>query len=298
MTRAATTPPKSSVEPNPTSSRDSRLLGRTALDVLLRVGQERERLDRRPGGGRLARRRRRRACRRTMPSPAATSGQRGREREANARADAQRRVPITTCDDTPASSERLERSGPKRRGQRRGSRRPSRRTLRTGGDAWPRGHARAGQLPVEFQRRPFPGPLTASCHTNPSQRFSSDWLIGRSVTALPSAPSVAASPARRTGRSSCSPGSSGYQQATGVAARRSRAAGRSVRQFSGHLVARSPVTRRAFGQRGWNGQPGGGSTGDGTSPVRTIAARRAAAASRPFGTADRSAAVYGCCGCS
>ena len=45
--------------------------------------------------------------------------------------------------------------------------------------------------------------------------------------------------------------------------------GISVRQFSGTSSSR-PVTSRAFGQRGWNGQPGGGSTGDGTSPLRTI----------------------------
>ena len=45
----------------------------------------------------------------------------------------------------------------------------------------------------------------------------------------------------------------------------------------------------AFGQRLWNGQPGGGFIGEGTSPVRTI--RRALRAGSGTGTADSSAWV-------
>src|SRR5688572_24514612 len=62
-----------------------------------------------------------------------------------------------------------------------------------------------------------------------------------------------------------SPGSTGYQQAAWWFVEISPSGGISVRQFSG-TSSSLPDTIRAFGQRGWNGQPEGGSTGDGTSP--------------------------------
>ena len=59
----------------------------------------------------------------------------------------------------------------------------------------------------------------------------------------------------------------------------------------GHAVPR--VSRRAFGQRGWNAQPDGGATGEGTSPLSTMRARRRTPLASTRGTADSSAAVYG-----
>src|SRR5579859_1044751 len=50
----------------------------------------------------------------------------------------------------------------------------------------------------------------------------------------------------------------------------------------------------AFGQRGWNRHPGGGSIGDGTSPASMIRCRSAAASGSAAGAADSSAVVYGC----
>src|SRR5262245_62206308 len=66
-----------------------------------------------------------------------------------------------------------------------------------------------------------------------------------------------------------SPGSSGYQQATSWPSPTGESSGRSFEQFSG-TTSTLPETRRALGQRGWNEQPDGGSTGDGTSPVSTM----------------------------
>ena len=47
----------------------------------------------------------------------------------------------------------------------------------------------------------------------------------------------------------------------------------------------------AFGQRGWNRHPEGGSIGDGTSPVRMMRCRAAAASGSAAGAADSSATV-------
>src|SRR5438445_705765 len=75
-------------------------------------------------------------------------------------------------------------------------------------------------------------------------------------------------------------GSSAKWQAASCSGATSRSGGGSVRQRSFFL---------GWGQRGWNGQPGGGAAGDGTSPVSTMRSRCAFGSGT--GTADSSAAV-------
>ena len=52
----------------------------------------------------------------------------------------------------------------------------------------------------------------------------------------------------------------------------------------------------AFGQRGWNRQPEGGSIGLGTSPSRMIRLLAAARSGSGIGTAESRAPDYGCLG--
>ena len=73
---------------------------------------------------------------------------------------------------------------------------------------------------------------------------------------------------------------------------RSRLPGRELAQQRQLDVAVAAWKR---GQRGWKTQAGGGAIGDGTSPVSTIRSRPPVDAR---GTAESSAAVYGCFGCS
>src|SRR5262249_16233644 len=77
-----------------------------------------------------------------------------------------------------------------------------------------------------------------------------------------------------------SPGSSGYQQGTlwPVGAGAGGGGGGGGGGWGGRRRAGPPPPPpiwRALGQRGWNGQPGGGLTGEGTSPCRMIRSRAA-----------------------
>src|SRR5680860_664813 len=82
--------------------------------------------------------------------------------------------------------------------------------------------------------------------------------------------------------------STGYQQAATWFSSTSPRGGISLRQSSG--TASPPATCLALGQRGWNGQPDGGSMGEGTSPWSTTRSVRLPL-EWPLGTADRSADV-------
>ncbi len=124
--------------------------------------------------------------------------------------------------------------------------------------------------------------LPVSCRRRKNGNYSRSARFRRSAAGRAQGAQPAASGRVRGRATAASAPSATAWQATLPPPGTGRSCGSSVRQ--------RPL---AYGQRGWNVQPGGGSSGFGTSPATAV---RATPVSPRSGTAASSIRVYGCCG--